>query len=37
MMDYMIPQRFVYREQLPLTQNDKVAIKLLISEVNNHA
>ena len=37
MMDYMIPQRFVYREQLPLTQNDKVAIKMLISEVNNNA
>ncbi len=34
MMDYMIPQRFVYRSELPLTQNDKVAIKLLISEVN---
>lgn len=37
MMTYMIPQRFVYREQLPLTQNDKVAVKLLIAEVNNHA
>lgn len=34
MMAYMIPQRFVYRSELPLTQNDKVAIKRLISEVN---
>ncbi|WP_155287386.1 D-alanine--poly(phosphoribitol) ligase subunit DltA [Lacticaseibacillus zhaodongensis] len=37
MMAYMIPQRFVYRDQLPLTANDKVAIKALISEVNDHA
>lgn len=37
MMAYMIPQRFIYREQLPLTANDKVAIKALISEVNDNA
>lgn len=34
MMSYMIPQRFVYVDALPLTQNGKVAIKELISEVN---
>lgn len=35
MMSYMIPQRFIYRAELPLTQNGKVAIKALISEVND--
>lgn len=34
MMPYMIPQRFIYKDQLPLTQNGKVAVKALISEVN---
>lgn len=34
MMSYMVPQRFIYRDSLPLTQNGKVAIKALISEVN---
>lgn len=34
MMPYMIPQRFIYRDTLPLTQNGKVAVKALISEVN---
>lgn len=34
MMSYMVPQRFIYRDALPLTQNGKVAIKQLISEVN---
>lgn len=34
MPSYMMPQRFVYRDSLPLTASDKVAIKLLIEEVN---
>lgn len=34
MMRYMVPQRFIYREALPLTANGKVAIKQLIAEVN---
>lgn len=34
-MDYMIPQRFVYVEQLPLTQNGKIDRKGLMNEVNN--
>lgn len=33
-MDYMIPQRFVYVEELPLTPNGKVDRKFLINEVN---
>ncbi|WP_056969723.1 D-alanine--poly(phosphoribitol) ligase subunit DltA [Lacticaseibacillus thailandensis] len=34
MMSYMLPQRFVYRDALPMTTNGKVAIKQLISEAN---
>ena len=33
-MPYMIPQRFVYREKLPISQNGKVDIKSVIKEVN---
>ncbi|MGG5330665.1 D-alanine--poly(phosphoribitol) ligase subunit DltA [Enterococcus sp. AZ163] len=33
-MDYMIPQRFVYVEQLPRTANGKLDRKGLIAEVN---
>ncbi|QCZ46827.1 D-alanine--poly(phosphoribitol) ligase subunit DltA [Levilactobacillus brevis] len=35
-MPYMIPQRYVFREELPLSMNGKVDIKALIAEVNNH-
>ncbi|WP_304053719.1 D-alanine--poly(phosphoribitol) ligase subunit DltA [Levilactobacillus namurensis] len=34
MMEYMIPQRFVYKESLPMTPNGKVDIKSIIAEVN---
>lgn len=34
MMAYMVPQRFIYRDTLPLTANGKVAVKQLIAEVN---
>lgn len=34
-MPYMMPQRFVYRTELPLSANDKVDIKALIQEVNS--
>lgn len=33
-MPYMIPQRFVYRDSLPISQNGKVDIKAVIKEVN---
>ena len=33
-MDYMIPQRFIYVESLPLTTNGKIDRKGLITEVN---
>lgn len=35
MMEYMIPQRFVYKESLPMTPNGKVDIKSIIAEVNH--
>ncbi len=34
MMPYMMPSRFIYREDLPMTPNGKVDIKALIAEVN---
>ncbi|MBM7616597.1 D-alanine--poly(phosphoribitol) ligase subunit 1 [Weissella uvarum] len=34
MMPYMMPSRFIYRDELPLTPNGKVDIKALIAEVN---
>lgn len=34
-MDYMIPQRFIYVDHLALTQNGKIDRKGLINEVNN--
>ncbi|MCS4487858.1 D-alanine--poly(phosphoribitol) ligase subunit DltA [Streptococcus sciuri] len=34
MMDYMMPSKFLYKEDLPLTPNGKIDIKRLISEVN---
>lgn len=34
LMPYMIPQRYVYREKLPVSQNGKVDIKAVIKEVN---
>lgn len=33
-MPYMIPQRFVYRNALPISQNGKVDIKAVIKEAN---
>lgn len=33
-MPYMIPQRYVYRDALPISQNGKVDIKAVIKEVN---
>ncbi|ALS01515.1 D-alanine--poly(phosphoribitol) ligase [Enterococcus silesiacus] len=33
-MDYMIPQKFIYVEKLPLTANGKIDRKGLINEVN---
>lgn len=35
MMSYMMPSKFLYREDLPLTPNGKIDIKGLINEVNN--
>ncbi|WP_395361637.1 D-alanine--poly(phosphoribitol) ligase subunit DltA [Levilactobacillus parabrevis] len=34
MMEYMIPQRFVYKDSLPMTPNGEVDIKSIIAEVN---
>ncbi|MBS9338575.1 D-alanine--poly(phosphoribitol) ligase subunit DltA [Fructobacillus sp. M2-14] len=36
-MPYMMPSRFIYREQMPLTQNGKIDLKGLIAEVNGNA
>ena len=33
-MPYMIPQRYVYQDSLPISQNGKVDIKAVIKEVN---
>lgn len=33
-MPYMLPQRFVYQDKLPISQNGKVDIKAVIKEVN---
>ena len=35
MMPYMMPSRFLYRDDLPITPNGKINIKALIAEVNN--
>lgn len=34
MMDYMMPSKFIYRDDLPLTPNGKIDIKGLMNEVN---
>ncbi|CCI82458.1 D-alanine--poly(phosphoribitol) ligase subunit DltA [Lactobacillus hominis] len=34
-MPYMLPQRFIFREDMPISQNGKVDIKQVIKEVNN--
>lgn len=34
LMPYMIPQRYIYRQKLPVSQNGKVDIKAVIKEVN---
>ena len=34
-MSYMMPSKFIYRDNLPLTPNGKIDIKALINEVNN--
>lgn len=34
-MDYMVPHRFVFVENLPMTQNGKIDRKQLINEVNS--
>ena len=34
MMDYMMPSKFLYKDELPMTPNGKIDIKRLISEVN---
>lgn len=34
LMPYMIPQRFIYEDSLPISQNGKVDIKAVIKEVN---
>ncbi len=34
LMPYMLPQRFVYQEDLPISSNGKVDLKAIIKEVN---
>ena len=34
MMDYMMPSKFLYRDELPLTPNGKIDIKGIMNEVN---
>ena len=34
-MPYMLPQRFIYSDEMPISQNGKVDIKQVIKEVNN--
>lgn len=34
MMDYMMPQRFIYKANLPITPNGKIDRKALMAEVN---
>ncbi|MGT2932906.1 D-alanine--poly(phosphoribitol) ligase subunit DltA [Streptococcus catagoni] len=34
LMAYMMPSKFIFRQQLPLTANGKIDIKFLINEVN---
>lgn len=36
-MPYMMPSRFIYRDEMPLTQNGKIDLKGLIAEVNGNA
>lgn len=35
MMPYMVPNRFVFKNKLPLTANGKIDIKFIMSEVNS--